>query len=68
MKNIMTKAAALLSGILMLLAIVGTGPDLAEAVLDLFGYVIYLAVFAAPVWYFYSLVKKEKNADATGNL
>ena len=68
MKNIMTKTAALLSGILMFLAIVSTGPNLAGAVLDLFGYVIYLAVFAAPVWYFHSLVKKETNADETGNL
>ena len=34
MKNIMTKTAALLSGILMFLAIVSTGPNLAEAVLD----------------------------------
>lgn len=52
----------------MFLGIVSTGPDLAETMLDRLGYVIYLAVFAAPVWYFHSLLKNEKNADETGNL
>ena len=59
MKKIMTKTAAVLSGILMLFAAVSAGPGLAEAAADLLGYMIYLGVFAAPVWYF---KKKEDEA------
>ena len=59
MKHIMTKTAALLSGILMFLAQMNTFPYRAGAMLDFFGYVIYLAVFAAPCWCFFSFVAKE---------
>lgn len=52
MKKIVTKTAAALSGILMLFAAVSAGPGLAAAMADLMGYMIYLSVFAAPVWYF----------------
>ena len=45
MKKIMTKTAAVLSGILMLFAAVSAGPGL---------------VFAAPVWYFYTKKKEDE--------
>ena len=40
MKKIMTKTAAVLSGMLMLFAAVSAGPGLAEAAEDLLGYMI----------------------------
>ena len=33
---------------------------LAEAAADLLGYMIYLGVFAAPVWYFYTKKKEDE--------
>ena len=60
MKKIMTKTAAVLSGMLMLFAAVSAGPGLAEAAADLLGYMIYLGVFASPVWYFYTKMKEDE--------
>ena len=60
MKKIMTKTAAVLSGMRMLFAAVSAGPGLAEAAADLLGYMIYLGVFAAPVWYFYTKKKEDE--------
>ena len=60
MKKIITKTAAVLSGMLMLFAAVSAGPGLAEAAADLLGYMIYLGVFAAPVWYFYTKQKEDE--------
>lgn len=60
MKKIMTKTAAVLSGMLMLFAAVSAGPGLAEAAENLLGYMIYLGVFAAPVWYFYTKKKEDE--------
>ena len=60
MKKIMTKTAGILSGILMAAAGVSAGPGLAEAAADLLGYMIYLGVFAAPVWYFYTKKKEDE--------
>ena len=44
----------------MLFAAVSAGPGLAEATADLLGYMIYLGVFAAPVWYFYTKKKEDE--------
>ena len=60
MKKIVTKTSAVLSVILMLFASVSAGPGLAEATADLLGYMIYLGVFAAPVWYFYTKKKEDE--------
>ena len=53
MKKIMTKTAAVLSGILMLFAAVSAGPGLAEAAADLLGYMIYLGVCGSGVVFLY---------------
>ena len=37
-----------------------THTALAEAAADLLGYMIYLGVFAAPVWYFYTKKKEDE--------